>query len=52
MNLSTLLWPALGAGLIYAANSMKGVPDIARGPMTVVGTLMVLKPVPFVQDKI
>lgn len=52
MKFTDLLWPAIGAGLVIAAAKMKGIPEIARAPMVVLGTLMVVKPVAFVQDKI
>lgn len=52
MNLQNLLWPALGAGLIYASKKVSAVPDIARAPLAVIGTLMLVKPFAVVQDKI
>lgn len=52
MNLGNLLWPAIGAGLIYASKKVSSVPDMARAPLAVIGTLMVVKNIPFVQDKI
>lgn len=52
MNFGNLLWPAVGVALIYASKKVSSVPDMARAPLAVVGTLMVVKNVPFVQDKI
>lgn len=52
MNFSNLLWPAVGAGLIYAAQKVSAVPTVARAPLTVIGTLMLVKPLAVVQDKI
>lgn len=52
MKFTDLLWPAVGAGLVYAASTMESIPKLARAPLTVVGTLMALKPLAFVQSKI
>lgn len=52
MNFANLLWPAVGVGLIYASKKVSGIPDMARAPLAVVGTLMVVKPLAFVQEKI
>lgn len=52
MNLQTLMWPAIGAGLIYAAQKVSAVPAVARAPLTVIGTLMLVKPVVAIQSKI
>lgn len=52
MNLQNLLWPAFGAGLIFAAQKVSAVPAVARAPLTVIGTLMLVKPFAAVQEKI
>lgn len=52
MNLQNLLWPALGAGLIYAAQKVSAVPAVARAPLTVIGTLMMVKPIASIQERI
>ena len=52
MNLSNLLWPAVGVGLIYASKKVSAIPDPVRAPLAVIGTLMAVKNIAFVQDKI
>lgn len=52
MNFQNLLWPAFGAGLIFAAQKVSAIPPVARAPLTVIGTLMLVKPVVAIQSKI
>lgn len=46
------LWAAAGAGLIFAAQKVTAIPAVARAPLTVIGTLMLIKPVAVIQTKI
>ena len=52
MDVSTLVKPAIGAGLIYAADNVKAIPAWLRVPLVVVGTLMVARALPVVKDQI
>ena len=50
--MQSFLKPAIGAALIVAANKVKAVPEIARLPLAVIGTIMVAKALPVVGEQI
>lgn len=52
MEMKDVIKPLIGAALIYAANKVKGIPEIARLPLAVVGTVMLAKSIPVVRDQI
>jgi len=52
MNASNLLWPAMGIALVYASKKISGIPDAARGPLMVIGTLIAVKNVAVIQNRI
>lgn len=52
MDLSKYLWPAIGAGMIYAADKVKAVPGIARVPMAAVGAVLVARALPVIGEKV
>jgi hypothetical protein len=51
MDYKKYMWAAVGVAMIYAAKKVSAIPDIARAPLTVLGTIMAIEPIDFFRDK-
>jgi hypothetical protein len=52
MDIKQFLWPAIGAGMIYAADKVKAVPAVARVPLAAIGAILIAKAIPVINDRI